>query len=1002
MESARKIITKNKVILSLFTLIVIFTVSLSLLYSVFAADAVFSAKEYTEDLPVMYIGDSIQLNLQGDATAYSDDPSVARVSSSGKLKAVGYGKTTIEIVADGNVTESFTLLVKDKYEGKSVASQNDSLPASQGANGFYVYNSNNGDIENDLETGLASLGLMSEEYYTAGNGWWNGTTFVGYDHFGGSGAGALSFKCIYPGNYTVNYSAWLLESIRKDSGYMSWNVDGFTTGIAKKDIDGKYTVLVANIGTKESVYEDATRYQTGSVTVDLKTDEEIMMFFCSNGNGDTDEVYTEFFVVTNEITGTPLYTLPESVKIFDEDIKINVGESLQLTLRENATLKSEDESVAKVDATGKITGVNFGIAKIVVKDTEEEKSFMLFVDRKYTDNWVSLSDDLPAKQGENNLYIYYADSGNYKEGIKDLSLLSDSTSSVSFWNTSNIYVNNERVFVNGTGAVSFKAPLDGKYTVDYYAYLKAEIRNNPLYLTQWDDVDGFTTGLAKKDSSGTVTALAVNAGTRQSVVDKETRHQVGTVTLELKKGEEIMFLFSSNDTCDADEVMSGFYVSYDSSSIFDGEVDFPSNVSTMNGAALLYSGDKIVLQTGYSGKLNYMSSDESVATVENGTITAKGVGTAVITVGDGFKSKNLVVTVRTKQNEKDVIISNDIPSVQGENNLRVYVGANGDIEYDLENGLKDIPEMDEKYYSLSENAWWDTTTFINNSHVFSKGVGILGYTVSKSGSYRLDYLSCLLPDIYNDKNYPSYENCDGYSVGLMCKKASGEIEILASDINTRLSLVEDSTRMLVKEVIYNAEAGDELCFFWVSNGSGDCDEIYYEFSIETVYMSDEERPTEITFADKNISIDIGVQKSLNFNVKYDHNEKYIWSSSDPDVVEVVDGRITGKSSGSSIITLKVGDVERSTVVYVIEHLNYAADSNTDLSFNVDTRSEDKPIYMVRMNGVVLSEHSYSIAEDQVIFEKDYLKTLDSGNKLIEFFFEGGKICAYLEVCYTMN
>ncbi len=1007
MESTEKRVTRSKIILELVALMIILIGSLALLHRIFATDtnAIFNVENYVEDFPVMYVGESIQLNLQENAVATSDNLSVARVSSSGKLKAVGYGKATIEITSDESSPESFTLLVKDKYEGKSVISQKENFPARQGANGFYVYNSNNGDIENDLVTGLTSLGLMSEEYY-AGNGWWNGTSFIGCDHFGGSGAGALSFKATYPGNYTVDYSAWLLESIRKETsngGYAAWDdVDGFTTGIAKRDTEGKYTILITNIGTRESVISDKTRYQTGSVTVDLKADEEIMMFFCSNGNGNADEVYTEFFVKTNEITGTPLYILPEAVDRFDGEVKINAGESLKLTLRENVTVESEDESVAEIDATGKITGKNFGMTKIVVKDTEEEKSFMLYVDRKRTENGISLSDNLPAKQGENNLYIYYATSGNYSDGINNLEMLPDSDSYVSFWGPTNMYVNDERVFVNGTGAVSFKAPFDGDYIVDYYAYLKAELRNNPLYLTEWDDVDGFTTGLAKKDASGVVTALVTNVGTRQSVVDVATSHQVGTVTLELKKDEEVMFFFSSNITSSADEIMAGFYVSSDSSSVFDGTVFFPNDVLTINDAALLYSGDKVVLQTDFDGKLDYTSSNENVATVENGTVIAKGVGTAVITVGDEFKSKNLVIVVRTRPNTKDIIVSNDVPSTQGEKNLRVYGGPNGDIENDLANGLKDVPEMSANSYFLSENSWWDGSTFINSSHVFSKGVGILGYTISDAGNYRLDYVSCLMPDIYNNKDYPSFENCDGFSVGLMCKKSSGEIEILASDVNTRLSLVEDSTRMLVKEVVYNADIGDELCFFWVSNGSGDCDEIYYKFSIQHVYASDDERPTEITFADKNVGIDVGMQKKLNFNVKYDHGEQYVWSVSNPEVLEVSDGKITGKRAGNSIVTLKVGNVEEYVVVYVIEHLNYVIGSDTDISFNVDTRSEDKPVYMVRMNGVVLSEHSYSVHDGKVIFSKDYLETLDSGSKLIEFFFEGGKISAYLEVCYIMS
>lgn len=174
----------------------------------------------------------------------------------------------------------------------------------QGVNGLYVYRMDNGDIENDLAAGLVGL-----ELYAEGDAWWNTISFIGNDHFGGRGTGAIAYRASVAGNYTLDYSAWLLGDLRKNPEYMNWEVDGFTTGIAKKDIDGKYTVIVANIGTKESVHEDATRYQTGTYTADLAAGEELIMFFCSNGNGDCDEVFTDINFIINS---TVLLLQPES------------------------------------------------------------------------------------------------------------------------------------------------------------------------------------------------------------------------------------------------------------------------------------------------------------------------------------------------------------------------------------------------------------------------------------------------------------------------------------------------------------------------------------------------------------------------------------------------------------------------------------------------------------------------------------------------------------------
>ncbi len=953
-----------------------------------------TASGYVEDLPMLYVGETMQLDLRQGDVVVSDNVAVARVSSSGKVTARGYGKANISVYGDSG-ERSVTLIVKDKYDD-GVLGQRAHFPARQGENGFYVYNCDNGDIENNLELGLAMLDLMSEKHST-GTGWWNGISFIGNDHFGGRGAGALSFKATYPGNYTVDYSAWLLGSIRTNPDYYNWNVDGFTTGIAKKSTDGSITVLASDVGTKASVVADSTRYHTASVTADLDFGEELMMFFCSNGNGDCDEVYTEFFVKTNEITGEPLYVLPPNTERFDGDLKINIGDTLGLTAREGAEIEIDDARVAEV-ADGGIKGVGYGSTRIVVKDGDDSADLMLFVDRRRSDGTVSLSKNLPAAQGDNNMYIYWAANGDYAAGLSELAELPDAASALTSWSTDNIFVNGERAFINGTGAVAFAAPVDGKYTVDYYAYLKSELRNDPKYLNEWD-TDGFTTGLARRDALGNIEPIAVNIGDRQSVVAASTRRQTDTAELELRRGEAAMFFFSSNETADCDEITAGFYVSCDTADVFDGNVNFPADIATVNNAALLYTGDVVRLKTAFGGKLDYVSSNEAVATVdENGEITAKGVGTAVITVGDAFKSSARVVTVRNKLSASDTVVDNDVPASQGDKGLRVYSGPDGDIENDLANGLKDIPLIDERYYNAAELSWWkEPETYLNASHVFTRGVGILGYTVTTGGSYGLQYLSCLMPDIYNDANYPTYENCDGFTVGLMQKKANGEIVVLASDVNTRFSLVADATRMLVKDCVIKADAGDELCFFWVSNGNGDCDEIYYEFDIRRVYDSDDERPTEITFDDKLVRLDIGVQKTLGLDVKYAHGKPYEWSVSDSTVATVADGTVVGVSAGSCLVTLRVGDAEASVAVYVTERLSYTVGSGAGAEFRADTFDAARPVYMVRMNGKVVDKSAYVIKNGKVVFASRYLDALDDGEKKLEFFFEGNKIVAYLSV-----
>jgi hypothetical protein len=248
--------------------------------------------QYIEDLASILVGNELQLTVRNGATLTSSNEAVATVDATGKIVGLSYG-TTVITVAQGEEVEEFTLIVTKTYGSNSV-SQESLSTTQQGVNNLYVYRMDNGNIEGDLQAGLQGL-----ELYAEGDAWWNGTSFIGPNHFGGSGVGAIAYRAAMDGNYTVDYSAWLETGIRKNPEYMTWDVDGFTTGIAKRDVNGNITVLVSNIGTKESVYVNATRYQMGTYTADLLAGEELIVFMVSNGNGACDEVFTDIYFTKN-------------------------------------------------------------------------------------------------------------------------------------------------------------------------------------------------------------------------------------------------------------------------------------------------------------------------------------------------------------------------------------------------------------------------------------------------------------------------------------------------------------------------------------------------------------------------------------------------------------------------------------------------------------------------------------------------------------------------------
>ena len=508
-----------------------------------------------EDLLTLNVGETMGLTLRSGVAVNSSDPAVASIGNDGLITALSWGTTKITVSDnDFGDSKSFMLVVRKTYEGKTIVTQDD-MSTVQGTNNLYVYKYSNGDIENDLAAGLANLTLHDQ---TNDAGYWDGVSFIGRDHFGGSGTGALSFRAKYDGNYTIDYAAWLDTGIRKNPEYMTWDVDGFSTGIAKKATNGTITVLVSNVGDKPSVVNDETRYQMGSVTLDLEAGEEIMMFFCSNGSGAADEVFTDIIFTTNSTIIPPLYSLPASVNYVEDLLTLNVGESYDLTLRSGATIVSSNTDVATVTSAGKINAVGYGKAIITVADASlsEEESIVLIVRKTYEGKTIVTQDDMSTVQGTNNLYVYKYSNGDIENdlaaGLANLTL-HDQTNDAGYWDGVS-FIGRDHFGGSGTGALSFRAKYDGNYTIDYAAWLDTGIRKNPEYMT-WD-VDGFSTGIAKKATNGTITVLVSNVGDKPSVVNDETRYQMGSVTLDLEAGEEIMMFFCSNGSGAADEVFT--------------------------------------------------------------------------------------------------------------------------------------------------------------------------------------------------------------------------------------------------------------------------------------------------------------------------------------------------------------------------------------------------------------------------------------------------------------
>lgn len=954
-----------------------------------------SDARYVEDFLTINIGESINLDVEDGVLCVSNNNKIAKVSSSGKITGMGYGRTKIQFIKN-DVTEVLDVLVK-RNVAEYTLTQASHFPSTQGKNGFYVYNSDNGDIENNLEVGLTSLNITPQSNYNNSNGYWNNISFIGNDHFGGRGSGALSYKATYAGNYTFEYSAWLLGSIRKNSEYSTWNVDGFTTGLAKKDKENNISLLVSNVGTKESVVADETRYHIGAVTLDLKSNEEVMMFFCSNGSGDADEVYTEFGVIQNEITGTPLYIIPENCERFENNPLIYIDEELDIKARSGATVTSSDSNIIEITANNKLFAKGFGNATIAVHDSEETDTFEVFTAQRSNSNLISQNNSFPKEQGEHNFYIYYSTNKDYEAALPAIEQMNNSYYSGGQWWNEIVFANNERVFCNGTGAIGFKVPENGSYTINYSAYLMTSIRNNPEYVSAWN-VDGFTTGLVKKASNGALSYLKVNVGTKQSVVDVKTMRQCYQTELNLNEGEEILFFFNSNTTADADEIMTEFNIFTNSSSHYNGNLEFNSELPLISDVGILYINETTKLVTNYTGNLHYSSSNPEVASIDqNGNVTGLKVGTTVLKAYDTYASNELVLAVKSP-NENELLFNQEdkLPNEQGINNSFIYYSETGDYEENISQGLTTLDKMPDAHFNSSEYSWWNNITFVNRYRVFTRGIGAISYQVSRDGNYRLDYYAYLLDEIRFNPAYGGWD-VDGFSVGLAKKSVDGQFTVIDFVVNTKNGVIDNKTRFMMNECVVHANEGDELMFFWISNGIPDCDEIATNFTVQRVYLDGETKPTEINLSLEKTNLNIGEETTVIVELNNYNNQAKVWSSSDEKVATVQDGVIKAISSGRATITLTIDESSSSIIIDVNYELSYHKSNNQDLSLEFSDVYGDLYIYRIYVNDAILSSSYYSSKGSIVTINNSYLQELEAKQYEFKLITDQGVIIANVTI-----
>lgn len=681
----------------------------------------------------------------------------------------------------------------------------------------------------------------------------------------------------------------------------------------------------------------------------------------------------------------PSFISVEATYTVKEDLmQIKVGEELGFTKNNDGVVVSSEDSDILTINENKIVGTGYGLGVVDVTSGDTTEKLPIIVNKDFSATSLSQANK-PSKQGENNLYVYHATNGDIEEnpvaGLSSLTLIDDTAyNSENAWWSGTVFLSHERVYTNGIGALSYKAASNGNYTLSYSAWLKGDIRTNADYMN-WK-VDGFSTGIAKKSLSNTYEVLKFNKGTKESVHDDLTRYQMGSVTLDLLEGEEIMFFFASNGNGDADEINTEFHLETNSINTYDGSLSFDEKLPLLSDVGLIYKGKKSQLKTNYEGDLTYTSSNPDVVSVSNtGEIEGKEVGSAIITASEGAVKKSLVVACRSEVLETPLYSQERVPTRQGDNNFKIYYSTNGAIQDDIKAGLEACQLMEDSSYNTAENSWWNGTVFVNKERVFAGGTGIISFVVPEKGNYRMDYYAFLQEGIRKNGDYMNWA-VDGFSVGLAKKDLNNKITVLDQIIGTKESVIQDATRFMTNELVVNADVNEELMFWFISNGIKDCDEINTNYRVQRIYLPDELKPVEITLSTPKTNFKINEEVDLDFEVKNNKDEELVWASSNTSVCEVSNGKVTAKGIGYAEISLTVGEVSEKVIIIVDGSLKYVI-GETNIS-PIPLIKEVEDTLTIKMDNVLVSADNYEISENALIFKTAYLDNLDEGVKQVKF------------------
>ncbi len=620
-----------------------------------------------------------------NVTWSSSNTAVATVDSTGKVTGVAVGNATITATtADGGFTDTCAVTVEE----------------SSGPE-YYL-----------IKIGNYIMSCESEDDYM--------TNTSGYEYHGLE-------KVTYNANEAAPYKTlWILEETDTENGYYIKSASGqYLSASYVSNSSNGYTgtltvgdtkdIWVVNSGLEtwqlEGSYLKSTNASVNPRNVDIylttRTGNNSTDFFTVGSSSN----YKESQLIEPDEIAAPVAVT--GVTVSPTTAEVTVGHTTQLTATvapENAdnksvTWSSDAESVATVDANGFVTGVSAGTATITVTTEDGGKTATCTV----TVN--------PSTESRYELVDSLENGGEY---------LIVSANSGSAYALKNPGANNTNIAnANYKTAVTIES---GNYilTSDTDIVWTAETSGSGFHLSNG--------GLYLEGSGGNTSVFSTlnNSGRSWTYSSANQLQMPGgsnsTYTLRYRSGTNYNYFQGSSSTS------SNTYAVY----LFKKAGTDPVSGVTLSQETLnLETGETATLtatvlpSSAGNKNVTWSSSNEAVATVENGVVTAVGTGNATITVTtvDGGKTATCDVTVTApvmveyvltdtlKAGDKFIIASSN---TVGDTAKMLYRNGEADASADV---------------TVAESGGETTITTSNTNAVFTAETNGDGFAFKNGNSY---------------------------------------------------------------------------------------------------------------------------------------------------------------------------------------------------------------------------------------------------------------------------